>query len=269
MTDQSLASVRRGYADTGCGQMHYREAGAGNPGPAILCFHMSPYSGAIFERFLSVMGRERHVFALDTPGYGLSDPPSEQPEIDVYAGAMADFAKAMNLESIDLIGYHTGSFIATELANTHPDLVRRLVLVSAPVFYADDKHAIRGTYGPIELTEDGSHLSALWQRAIHWGMEGRTLEQLARIFPDRIRAPERMQWGYFAVSEFEMSAGLKALTQPVLILNPEDDVEKETERARGIPTHPDSDFVELPGWGHGFLDLYTEKFAGIVRDYLQ
>jgi len=223
----------------------------------------------MYERFLGVLGRERRVFALDTPGYGLSDPPSEQPEIELYASAMEDFSKVMGLNQVDLIGYHTGSFIATELANVQPDLVRRLVLVSAPIFYENDHHEIRDTNGPIVLTEDGSHLSSIWQRAIHWSMEGRTLEQLARIFPDRIRAPERMQSRYYRVSEFDMEGGLKALTQPILILNPEDDVVKETARARGMATHPESQFRDLPGWNHGFLDLHTEEFAEITSAFLK
>jgi pimeloyl-ACP methyl ester carboxylesterase len=269
MTELPLAPVRRGYVDTSCGQMHYREAGAGCDGTAILCLHMSPYSGAMYERFLGVLGCERHVFALDTPGYGLSDPPQEQPEYEVYAGAVADFVKGIGLHQVDLIGYHTGSFIATELANAQPDLVRRLVLVSAPIFYADDRHEIRDTNGPIVLTEDGSHLSSIWQRAIHWSMEGRTLEQVARVFPDRIRSPERMQRRYYEASEFDMEGGLKALTQAVLILNPEDDVVKETARAKGMATHAQSQFLDLPGWSHGFLDLHTEEFAEITRAFLQ
>ena len=76
----------------------------------------------------------RRVMAMDTPGYGRSDPPPEpQPMIEL-AGTAADALDALGYGAngqgaVDVIGYHTGTFIASELAVIRPDLVRRLVLV--------------------------------------------------------------------------------------------------------------------------------------------
>jgi pimeloyl-ACP methyl ester carboxylesterase len=48
------------------------------------------------------------------------------------AAAVIDLAKDLRLRQIDLLGMRFGAGVALELAASHPELVRRLVLVSAP-----------------------------------------------------------------------------------------------------------------------------------------
>ena len=130
--------VRKGYADGRFGQIHYRISqpalAAGHP--PLLCFHMSPNSGRIYETFLKHMGADRFAVAPDTPGFGDSDPPATQPAIADYAAAMGDLMDALGFATVDVMGYHTGSETCIELALQRPQQVRRLVLVSAPIFTA-------------------------------------------------------------------------------------------------------------------------------------
>ena len=66
-----MAQVRKGYADTLLGQIHYREAGSGLP---VVFLHESPLSSLMFEPALPLLGQLVHAVAMDTPGYGSSDP---------------------------------------------------------------------------------------------------------------------------------------------------------------------------------------------------
>src|SRR5690606_11041452 len=80
------ASIKRRYADLPHGQLHYRISGEGKTDRApLLCFHMSPNNGRIYENLMVCMGTERTVIVPDTPGFGMSDVRLSQPEIRDYA----------------------------------------------------------------------------------------------------------------------------------------------------------------------------------------
>ncbi|HLM51282.1 MAG TPA: alpha/beta fold hydrolase [Solirubrobacteraceae bacterium] len=75
-----------------------------------------------------------HVFALDLPGFGLSETPSEPISIDGYARMLDDFLDAVGLPDevpLTLVGNSMGGFIAAEVAIRYSQRVGRLVLVSA------------------------------------------------------------------------------------------------------------------------------------------
>ena len=82
MTETGRANVRRTYVETRFGQLHLRIAQpAAASRPALICFHMSPMSGRIYENFLAKIGTDRVAIAADTPGFGMSDAPPAPPEI--------------------------------------------------------------------------------------------------------------------------------------------------------------------------------------------
>ena len=63
------------------------------------------------------------MIALDTPGYGGSDPllEPEQPEIPDYAAAVIETVDALGLERFGVYGTHTGALLALEVARMRPD----------------------------------------------------------------------------------------------------------------------------------------------------
>lgn len=264
------APVRKGYVDGRFGQVHYRYA---QPETEIvkrplICFHMSPYSSIIYEAFLAEMGRDRVAIAMDTPGFGESDPPDSPPGIPDYAGTAIDLIQALGFTSVDLMGYHTGSKIALETALQKPDKVHRAVMVSAPIYSEEELAEVKETYGPEPLTEDGAHVQAWWQSAVRWSMAGRTLDDIGRVFWARLLNPSISWWGHNAAFTYDSAAAIPKVKHPILILNPEDDVFERTPRARDLLAHPESRIHDLPGWSHGFLDLKTDEAAHLVRGFL-
>lgn len=262
--------VRKGYADGRFGQIHYRIAQPESEPTQrpLLCFHMSPYSSIIYEAFLSEMGQDRIAIAMDTPGFGESDPPSAPPGISDYAGAAADLMNALNLSSVDVMGYHTGSKIVLETTLQNPVLVNRAVMVSAPIYTDDELAEVKQEYGPEPLTQDGSHVQAWWQSALHWSMKGRSLDDIGRVFWAKLLNPNISWWGHNAAFAYDSAGALSKVPNPILILRPEDDVWDPTARAKGLMVHPDSHIHDLPGWSHGFLDLKTAEAATLIRGFL-
>ncbi|MFO1425711.1 MAG: alpha/beta fold hydrolase [Steroidobacteraceae bacterium] len=259
--------VRRQYLDGRFGQLHLRIAKPATAlRPPLLCFHMSPHSGRIYQRFMAAMATDRIVVAPDTPGFGESDPPPRRPTIEDYAAAMGDLIDALGFHAVDVMGYHTGSETCTALALQRPRQVRRAVLVSAPIFTAEELVEFRAHYGPTQLTADGSHLAKKWQGHVRWSAPGRTLEMVAEGFADAVRNPSISWWGHAAAFDYDMGGQLQKVAQPVLVLDPDDDLHEHTQRARGILRQ--GRIQHLPGWGHGMLDLHTDELREIVAQFL-
>ncbi len=260
--------VRRGYLDGRFGQIHYRiaqpAADAGRP--PLLCFHMSPHSGRVYQNFIAAMGVGRVAVAPDTPGFGESDAPASPPGIEDYAAAMGDLIDALGFRQVDLIGYHTGSETAVALALARPSQVRRVVMISAPIFTDQELGEFRAHYAHDALTEDGSHLVRKWKSHLYWAGPGKTIAMVADEFPDAIRNPSISWWGHHAAFAYDTGGQLAKLAQPVLVLNPDDDLHAQTLRAEGRMQR--GRILHLPGWGHGFLDVHTDEACRIVGAFL-
>jgi pimeloyl-ACP methyl ester carboxylesterase len=63
-----------------------------------------------------------------------------------------------------------------------------------------------------------------------------------------------------------MADRLARVTQPILVLNPDDDLHQHTLRAAGVMRN--GRLIDLPNWGHGFLDVHTDEARRIVTDFL-
>jgi pimeloyl-ACP methyl ester carboxylesterase len=259
--------VKRRYLDGRYGQLHLRVAEpAACERRALLCFHLSPVSGAIYDSFLEEMGRDRLAVAPDTPGYGASDAPPAPPEIADYAAAMGDVMDALGIVEADCIGYHTGSKIALELALQRPASIRHLVLISAPVYTDDELRRMRSDYAPMTLREDGGHLVDYWRALLGFRGPGQTLEMLMQHYPDHMRGGARRHWGHRAAFNYSYPENLPRAAQPTLVINTNDDLREFTPRA--LPYLRHGRLLNLPAWGHGFLDLHTTEFGRMVREFV-
>lgn len=264
-------AVRRRYVDGPFGQLHVRESGQQSADrPSLACFHMSPMTGRTFERFMGVLLAisGRHVLAFDTPGFGMSDAPPRQPSIADYADALiAGIEACAGTGVVDLMGYHTGSMISCQLAAERPDQIRRVVLISAPVFSAEDLVAMRAEYQHRLPEADGSHILHRWQRFHHhFAAGGLSLDAINAAFPDGLLGRNIEHWGHDAAFGFVPGMRLADIAQPVLLLDPEDDLRDHTATAPALLQHGHK--VTLDGWGHGFLDLHAQESAALVESFL-
>lgn len=267
-----MVMTKRAYVETSIGQVHYRHAGpaVARELPPLLLFHMSPASSVVYDRFIEVLGTNRSCFAIDTPGYGNSDAPDSPPRIEDYASVMVEVAENLGLPGpIDIMGYHTGSMTAVQMAVAAPRLVRRLVLVSAPIFTADEVERFHSIYSTEPLwTVDGERLLSLWKWFVEFFQVGsvNTVEDAGRIFYERLSGRDKYWWGHSAAFKFDFAAALSAVDQRILILNPNDDLVAMTPRAEDIMRN--GRIENLPDMTHGFLDKHPEEIAALVADFL-
>lgn len=262
------ASYRR-YVDCSTGQVHLRIAEPEQAlRPPVMCLHMSPISSYVYRNLLGELGRDRVTVAMDTPGFGMSDRPARQPAIEDYARVTLETVKALGLaEPIDLIGYHTGSITALDIARQAPESVRRIIMISAPVLTIAEREQLTLETGPQPLSEDGSHLMKGWQRFLEYNRgPGTTLEDMANIYPERLLGRTTSWWGHHAAFRYDFASQLAATKHEIRILNPRDDLWEITPRAK--PLLQNGEIVHLPDWGHGFLDAYTLPAAALIREFL-
>ncbi len=179
---------------------------------------------------------------------------------------MGDLVDALGIGEFDLMGYHTGSQISIALALARPRQVRRVVMVSAPLFTAEELVVFRQQYGPVELDPEGAHLVRKWKGQQRWAMPGKSLAMLAEDFVDGVRNPQISWWGHHAAFAYDTAGELAKVTQPLRVLNPDDDLHAHTLRAAGLLRN--GVIQHLPGWGHGFLDVHTDAARAIVADFL-
>jgi pimeloyl-ACP methyl ester carboxylesterase len=269
------APIRRGYIDNIYGQMHYRVAAS--PGsadnPPLLCLHQTPKSGWDYEPLMPDLGRDRVVLAPDTPGYGSSDAPPEPVLIGDYADAMIRFMDDMTVTGtiapgpFDVIGYHTGSLVATDLANRYPDRVNRLILVGLAAYEADVRARKLETIGRFPaLGPDASNAVALWNLMETMNDPRIDLGWKHASMVECLRPGEKLPWGFISVYKYDFLGNLSALRQQTLVLAPQDDLWVVTRQV--APIIPNGRCVELPGAAHGFFKVEPERVCGIIREFL-
>ena len=157
-------------------QIHYRETGAGVP---VVLLHPSPLSSGFMEPLISLFAKQARAIAVDTPGYGQSDPLPDQDEgkgegLVPYVEALQEFVIALELDRPLIYGSATGAQIAIEYGKAYPDSTRGIVLENAAWFFESEREAMMEPYFPdISPRSDGSHLMLIWKMA----------SQVYRYFP--------------------------------------------------------------------------------------
>ncbi len=178
---QPSGTLRRAFVDLPGRQVHLREGGAGAP---LVMLHASPGSSAQLAPLAQSLAKNRRVIAPDTPGNG--DSPAlavAAPEIADYARGLIELLDALELETVDLYGSHTGAAIAAEAAILEPGRVRRVVLDGFGLFSPAERDEYLDRYAPA-FTPD--HSGAYLQNAfmflrdqlVYWPWYGRSAAHL-------------------------------------------------------------------------------------------
>ncbi|MBS1881201.1 MAG: alpha/beta fold hydrolase, partial [Actinobacteria bacterium] len=210
--------MRRAFADTELGQIHYAETGAGDP---VLFLHETPRSWDQFRDVLPLVGQQRRAIAMDTVGFGDScDPRDDAITIEAYAEGALMLIDQLGLERVDLVGHHTGGVVAIEVAAAAPERVGTLVLSSTPLVESAFREAHEGKplgVDEAERSAGGEHLTELWgQRLPHYPDD--SAELLERYLIDALKSEEHAAGGHAAVTAYEMEPRLELVRSEVHLI---------------------------------------------------
>lgn len=270
-SDQELSTVKRLFVDGRYGQVHVRVAAppmASTEKPPLLLLHPSPYSSAFYLDFMREMSTDRWVIAIDTPGFGDSDRPADPPSIADYADNAALVLSELGVNrEVDVLGYHTGTLIAVEMAIQFPDQVRRLVLPGVPHFTgAAQREAFEQYAKPDRLDPDGVHHTSKWQFASSGMSYGMSLLRAQEHFADMVQAIPESGHAYYGVFSYPGDQQFPKVTQPSLFIAPTGSLLDETKAAQEIT--PNSRLVIMSEYPHNVFDLGVEFMAELTRKFL-
>lgn len=259
-----IPNIRKGYADTRDGQVHYRRCGEG--GLPIVLLQQTASSSQMYLRMMEALGRDRALVAFDTPGFGGSFDPPGRPSMPDYAGWIGEAIDALGLERFHVFGHHTGVCIGAELAAAHPARVASLMICGPLPLTAGERKEFSKTFGaPIAPTADGAYLLETWEYLRTLGAD-RELELHHREVVDTLRAWQGRAQAYSAVWDQDWTALYEKLACPLLLLCAEDDVLFPFfERARTL--RPDAQAVVVGG-ANFEPDLDPEAICRAVRSFL-
>jgi len=258
--------VRRDFADTPEGQIHYAMAGQGK---SVLLLHQTPRSWDEYRDVLPLIGERYWAIAMDTVGFGDSYRPQGEGSIEEYARGVIRFLDAMAINRTSLVGHHTGGVIAIEVAASYPERVHKLVLSSTPYVDAADRER-RKTRPPIdevELKQDGSHLSELWQRRMTFYPKNRP-DLLTRFVIDALKVGERVEEGHRAVSRYKMEDKVRLVKAPTLVVAGTEDPFSFPRMNRLSESIKGSKTAVIEGGMVPMVDQMPEEFARVVMEFL-
>lgn len=271
-----MSSVNRAYAPSRYGQIHYRIAVPAEPtnAPPLLCLHQTPSHSGDWMPILPALGETRVVIAADTPGYGMSDAPPAPILIEDYAALMAQLMTDLAAQGVvpagpfDVLGYHTGSIIGTELARAFPDRIRRAVLFGLAAYPADIRAAKLANLRTAFPVPDATltHVEKLWAIIGELSDPRLGYEERHVSMAECLRLGGRMVWGYDAVYRYDFLGAMPQVMQPVLVMNPEDDLWEPTSAHAHL--FPHGERYDMRGIKHGVLKLEHDRVMAKIDAFL-
>jgi pimeloyl-ACP methyl ester carboxylesterase len=100
-------------------------------GPAILLIHGIGDNSTTWTGVHARLAQRFTVIAPDLLGHGKSDKPRADYSVAAYANGMRDLLSVLDIERVTIVGHSLGGGVAMQFAYQFPQLVERLILVSA------------------------------------------------------------------------------------------------------------------------------------------
>jgi pimeloyl-ACP methyl ester carboxylesterase len=110
-------------------QMYYEVHGTGKP---LVLLHGGVGAIEMFGEVLGMLAEGRQVVAADLQAHGRTADVERPLSLESMADDVAALIEHLGFERADVMGYSLGGGVALQSAIRHPEVVRKLVLVSTP-----------------------------------------------------------------------------------------------------------------------------------------
>lgn len=116
------------YADVNGIKLYYEIHGTGRP---LVLLHGGLGAGSMFGSNLSALAKSHQVILVDLQGHGRTADIDRPMSLEAMSDDIAALLGQLKIPKADLVGYSLGGGVAFQTAVRHPELVRKLVMVSA------------------------------------------------------------------------------------------------------------------------------------------
>lgn len=258
--------MHKRYTTTEFGQIHFVDAGAGDP---IFLLHQTPRSWDEYRDVIPVLAQRNRVIAMDTLGFGASDSPAEPWTIELFAAGVTALADALEISRFGVVGHHTGGVIGMEVAAAVPDRVAFLVLSGVPYVDAERRAVVRDrpSIDEVPYSDDGSHVLQMWRKRLPYYPQDRP-DLLDRFLVDALRVGDRVEEGHLAVNAYLMEERIGRVAAPTLLLCGEHDMFSLPDVPKLQQRLVRTERVVLAGTGVASVDHRPEAFAEAVTAFV-
>ena len=253
--------------------IHYVDKGKGQPIIFVHGIGQSLYTWRESIEYFAQNGY--HVYALDLPGYGYSSHPNIYYRAEENAIVLKAFMSALKIRSANFIGFSTGALSIVYLVLRHPNLVKKMVLVSPG--------------GPNEAYPFSMRFltSKLGQYLFKLNFTAAGMEKVIKeLFFDKPLATPQLINQYYAPfenknvrdtlimsmlnfdDEFEQS-DFRFVKKDTMVFSGENDPIHSKETAKIFASVPGADHVRLRNCGHFVHEEKPNRFNSEVYLFLK
>jgi pimeloyl-ACP methyl ester carboxylesterase len=256
--------IRRIYP-TRFGQVHLRSnEGKGVP---LVLLHMSPRSGAMWELLQEKLDRPTH--APDRLGYGFSDAPPWALTLEQYAQSTVDALHAAGFRGdVDIMGIHTGSVEAIEVAHMLGSHVRHVIAVGMPLFSVEEQQRQLEKYSeqPLKPLTEGGHVLGAWRGGFAFRQPPYDLGDVHHRFVEHVLAANPGA-AFRAACGYPVEKKLKSLKAPLTVFAPHDEIIEQTQRVKPL-LKTSAAYIDLPDLGQDPFHFAIDRMVALVNRHL-
>lgn len=129
-SDPTSKEIQGRYAYVNGLRLYYEIHGTGE---SLVLLHGGVGGIEMFGPNLPALAETHKVIAVDLQAHGHTPDIDRPLSFELMGDDIAALIKALKMERADVMGYSLGGGVALQTAIRHPELVRKLVVVSAPV----------------------------------------------------------------------------------------------------------------------------------------
>lgn len=193
------SAPRNGYAEVNGLKMYYEIHGRGEP---LLLLHGGVVGILMFGPTLPALAASRQVIAVELQGHARTGDIDRPLSFEAMADDVAAFLAQLGIAQADVLGYSLGGAVALQVAIRHPEVVRRLVVVSVAIKHTGPFPEVRAEFARMDAAS----------------AEPMQQSPLAEMYPDVDWANLFTKLGVLLRQEYDWSAEVAALQMPVLLV---------------------------------------------------
>lgn len=238
---------------------------AGSPAAKPLLYIHGHTLGNLWLEYHQSLSRNFHIFAPDTPGFGLTERPDWMRDMSDYILYFRDLLDELHLDRALIVGHSLGGWMATEFAVWYPERVEKLVISNAAGIRVKgspiaDIFAMNPQEMLMACFNDFAAAAPLMPAEFNTDFLLSQYRQLATL--------ASLAWnpGY----DPKLERRLERITCPTLIVWGQDDRFIPPVYGDTFQRHiAHSELVKLEGTGHMPMLEKPEEWCRVIREFLQ
>jgi len=238
-----------------------------------LSFTHEPPSGMELKQFI----KSAQLLTEDYTYYLIGRKPNV-PEDYTFSDIANDYARMIRREfkgSVDVMGVSTGGQIAHYLAADHPDVVRKLVIISAAFRLSEKGVEIERKAAEFFKQEKygrtfAAILDLIWSSRIARSVAKFFTRLFGKMAMGEVKYPNDFFTEVRGDQEMNFKDRLKEIKASTLVLSGESDIGYTADDVRATAEGiPNAELILYEGYGHGLVMANREQVCKDVLDFLK